>query len=475
MTADAKRKLGGREATSARIDGDFALAVGKPDRPPPSGWEWRLLTDLARLESGHTPSRKKPEYWGGDIPWIGIRDATGNHGRTIYETNEYTNEQGIANSAARVLPSNTVCLSRTASVGYVVVMGRPMATSQDFVNWSCSQDLNATFLKYALMAEGDALLRFASGSVHQTIYFPEVKSFYIATPPLSEQRAIAEVLGSLDDKIELNRRMNETLEAMAQAIFRDWFVDFGPTRRKLEGATDPLTIMGGLVQDTERAQALADLFPAALGDDGLPEGWESKPLLDQANWVNGAAYKNMHFSDAPDALPVVKIAELKNGVTSSTKRTNTALGERYRISDGELLFSWSGNPDTSIDAFVWIGGEAWLNQHIFAVRENGTRSRAALYVLLKALMPQFAELARNKQTTGLGHVTKEDMKRLEIAIAPGPVEAAFVDVITPIFDLTVSKLFENRTLAATRDLLLPKLMSGEIRLSEAEELMEAAQ
>ncbi len=278
---------------------------------------------------------------------------------------------------------------------------------------------------------------------------------------------ISSLLDHLDEKIELNRQMNETLELMAQAIFRDWFVDFGPTRRKLEGATDPLTIMGGLVQGTERAQALADLFPAALGDDGLPEGWESKPLLDQANWVNGAAYKNMHFSDDLDALPVVKIAELKNGVTTSTKRTNTALGERYRISDGELLFSWSGNPDTSIDAFVWIGGDAWLNQHIFAVRENGTRSRAALYVLLKALMPQFAELARNRQTTGLGHVTKEDMKRLEIAVAPGPVEAAFEDVITPIFDLIVGKLFENRTLAATRDLLLPELMSGEVRLTAA--------
>lgn len=282
------------------------------------------------------------------------------------------------------------------------------------------------------------------------------------------------MLGSLDDKIELNRKMNETLEAIAQAIFRDWFVEFGPTRRKQDGATDPITIMGGLVQDTERAQALADLFPATLGDDSLPEGWESKSLLEQANWINGAAFKNMHFSDAPDALPVVKIAELKNGVTSGTKFTNTALGERYRISDGELLFSWSGNPDTSIDAFVWIGGNAWLNQHIFAVRENGVRSKAALYVLLKALMPQFAELARNKQTTGLGHVTKEDMKRLEIAVAPGPVETAFEAVITPLVDLLVSRLFENRTLAATRDLLLPKLMSGEIRLSGAEGVIEAS-
>ncbi|MBB4253034.1 restriction endonuclease subunit S [Rhizobium sp. BK008] len=307
------------------------------------------------------------------------------------------------------------------------------------------------------------------------ISLTQQRELQLEVPLIEDQRSIGRILGSLDENIELNRRMNETLEAMAQAIFRDWFVDFGPTRRKLEGATDPVEIMGGLVQDAERAQAIADLSPAVFGDNGLPEGWKSKSLLDQANWINGAAYKNMHFSDAPDALPVVKIAELKNGVTSNTKRTNTALGERYRISDGELLFSWSGNPDTSIDAFVWIGGDAWLNQHIFAVRENGVRSKAALYVLLKALMPQFAELARNKQTTGLGHVTKEDMRRLEIAVAPKPVEAAFEALVTPIIDLLVSKLVENRTLAATRDLLLPKLMSGEIRLAEGDELMEASQ
>ncbi len=362
-------------------------------------------------------------------------------------------------------------------MGRSVLIERPTVTNQQINSLVVDPKMaDLRFVYYNLLSRRDEIFALgAGGSRTPILNKSDFGKLPIQLPGLPEQQRISAFLSMLDDKIELTRQMNETLEAMAQAIFRDWFVDYGPTRRKLDGATDPVTIMGGLVQDTERAQALADLFPAALGDDGLPEGWENKPLLDQANWVNGAAYKNMHFSDAPDALPVVKIAELKNGVTSTTKRTNTALGERYRISDGELLFSWSGNPDTSIDAFVWIGGGAWLNQHIFAVRENGTRSRAALYVLLKALMPQFAELARNKQTTGLGHVTKEDMKRLEIAVAPSPVEAAFEEVITPISDLIVSKLFENRTFGATRDLLLPKLMSGDIRLSEGRDLMEAAQ
>lgn len=117
-----------------------------------------------------------------------------------------------------------------------------------------------------------------SGSAQPQITRSALISRRIYWPEPYEQDAVSYILGSLDSKIELNRRMNETLEAMAQAVFRDWFVEFGPTRRKLEGATDPVTIMGGLVSDPTRAQELADLFPAALGDDGLPEGWRVAPL-----------------------------------------------------------------------------------------------------------------------------------------------------------------------------------------------------
>lgn len=280
----------------------------------------------------------------------------------------------------------------------------------------------------------------------------------LTTPGLSEQRKIAAVLSAIDDKIELNRRMNETLEVSARALFQDWFVDFGPTRAKAEGRPAYL------------APDLWSLFPDRLGDGGVPEGWEWESLLDQANWVNGAAYKNMHFVDRHEGLPVVKIAELKAGVSGQTKFTNTDLGARYRIDDGELLFSWSGNPDTSIDAFVWTGGAAWLNQHIFAVRENDKRTKAELFVLLKWLMPQFAEIARNKQTTGLGHVTKDDMKRLRVVLASRGIRRAFSHCVAPIFDQFLSNITESRTLAATRDALLPKLMSGEIRVREAEAL-----
>ncbi|TCZ85028.1 restriction endonuclease subunit S [Lysobacter sp. N42] len=181
-------RTGGRAAALRHIPGDFSLSVGMPARGARPGWRWVELAQLARLESGHTPSRRHPEYWGGDIPWLSIRDAREHHGGYVADTEEKTNALGIANSSARVLPAGTVCLSRTASIGYVTVTRNAMATSQDFVNWVCSPDLSPEFLKYVFLAEGrDGLLRFASGAVHQTIYFPEAKAFHICCPDRSEQ------------------------------------------------------------------------------------------------------------------------------------------------------------------------------------------------------------------------------------------------------------------------------------------------
>ena len=212
-------RTGGREATSGVIGGGTALAVGDPGTPAPPGFAWTELLSVARLETGHTPSRRHPEYWNGGIPWIGIKDATANYGRTIYSTNQTVTEAGIANSSARMLPAGTVCLSRTASVGYVIVMGVPMATSQDFVNWVCGPDLDRRYLKYVLQLERETLLRFASGTTHQTIYFPEAKAFHVLLPGIDEQRAIADVLGVLDEKIESNRRISEAIASVIEAEY----------------------------------------------------------------------------------------------------------------------------------------------------------------------------------------------------------------------------------------------------------------
>lgn len=220
-------KTGGREATLRAISGSYSLSVLDAGISPRPGWQWTQLSKLARMESGHTPSRRKPEYWGGDVPWIGIKDARAAHGRVIDETLEQTNELGVANSSTRVLPAGTVCLSRTASVGYVTVMGRPMATSQDFVNWVCRDALEPEFLMHLLMAQGDEILRFASGSVHQTIYFPEAKAFHICHPPVSVQREICSVLRDVSERtiglIEAKDAASRELDRLRQSLLAKAF------------------------------------------------------------------------------------------------------------------------------------------------------------------------------------------------------------------------------------------------------------
>jgi type I restriction enzyme S subunit len=166
------------------------MAVGNPGSKLPEGWAWSPLVDIAKMESGHTPSREHPEWWGGDVPWVGIADAREHNGRTINVTLQHTNSDGLANSAARLLPAGTVCISRTASVGYVVVMGRPMATSQDFVNWIPTSAVTSDWLRVIFGADREALRRFGKGTVHKTIYFPEWLSIHVAVPPIQEQRRI---------------------------------------------------------------------------------------------------------------------------------------------------------------------------------------------------------------------------------------------------------------------------------------------
>lgn len=203
----------GRAAGVELREGRCALSVGPSERFLPPGWLCVPLMRLAKLESGHTPSRSKPSYWDGDIPWIGIKDAREHHGKAIKKTFQTVSDEGLANSAARLLPARTVCLSRTASVGYVTIMGTSMATSQDFANWICTPALLPEYLMYALMAEGESLRNFGEGTTHTTIYFPELKALHIALPPIEEQAAVVRRLETLLDYAD---RLESRLAAAKQ-------------------------------------------------------------------------------------------------------------------------------------------------------------------------------------------------------------------------------------------------------------------
>lgn len=446
----AETQTGGRPATTGTIAGDFALSVGMPERPAPEGWRWTKITEVARLESGHTPSRKHPEYWGGDVPWIGIRDATGNHGRTIYDTIQHTNELGIANSSARILPENTVCLSRTASVGYVVVMGRPMATSQDFVNWVCSPNLDHRFLKYVLLSERSAFLRFASGTTHQTIYFPEVKAFHICLPPPAEQQAIGHILQTLDDKIEVNQQMSATLEEMARALFKAWFVDFEPVRAKAAGL-DP-----GL------APHLAALFPDRLveSDDGeLPEGWEVTPIGEHI----------LNFDSKRVPVSGAERAKRKGpypyyGAAGVMDHVDDYLfdGVYFLIGEDGTVVRDNG---LAVTQYVW--GRFWVNNHAHVLQGRGSVSteQAYLHFSFEPIAPYITGAVQPKLSQGR-------MNTIPFVFAGESVCDAFSETVKPLFERMRLSLDEVKTLCAIRDTLLTKLISGEISVKDADTFLE---
>jgi type I restriction enzyme S subunit len=306
----------------------------------------------------------------------------------------------------------------------------------------------------------------ATGTTNLGLPREDFLSFEI--PDLTPERSfLLQTLVLLEEKIELNRRMNETLEAMAQAIFRDWFVDFGPTRRKLAGITDPVEIMGGLVQDAARAAELAALFPEVLADNGLPEGWEEKSLDQIATFLNGLALQKFPATDEHNSLPVIKIAELRNGLGERTGRADRNIPSKYIVRDGDFLFSWSG----SLMAKFWTGGEGALNQHLFKVfSEDYPRWFYSAWVHYH--MPEFQAIAASKATT-MGHIQRSHLSSAKVVCPPSRVLNFMSCIMEPLVDLCISRQLENRSLAATRDLLLPKLMSGEIRLREAQEIAEA--
>lgn len=193
----------------------------------------------------------------------------------------------------------------------------------------------------------------------------------------------------------------------------------------------------------------------------MPEDWQVIPVYDLADYINGAAFKKAEYGDW--GLPIIKIAELKSGITDSTQYCCVSKDGKYYIDDKDILFSWSGNPDTSIDTFLWYRGRAILNQHTFRVVSK-FNAPAFTYFLLKFLKPQFTHIASNKQTTGLGHITVADLKRLQFCTNKATI-TKFEMHTAPIFESIFSINKENQHLATLRDTLLPKLMNSEIDVS----------
>lgn len=194
----------------------------KSVRRIPKDWRITRLVEVAKLESGHTPSRAVEAYWkGGQIGWISLHDTKNLERREIQETTLKITAAGVANSSARILPQGTVCLSRTATVGKCVIMGKPMTTSQDFANFVCSPALNNRYLLHLLRWMGPIWKALASGSTHKTIYMPTFEALQIIVPPVEVQEQVAVALDAIASAIELSSEHLETLRDLRSSISSD--------------------------------------------------------------------------------------------------------------------------------------------------------------------------------------------------------------------------------------------------------------
>jgi len=302
-----------------------------------------------------------------------------------------------------------------------------------------------------------------SGSVVSHIRVADCHDFQINIPPLFEQAAIAELLGDIDDKIELNRRTNETLEAMAQAIFKDWFVDFGPVRRKMQGATDPAAILGGLLpSDSPNAKDIANLFPNSFSDNGLPEGWEKRTLEADFDIVMGQSPPGDTYNECGDGM-IFYQGRRDFGWRFPSPRVFCSAPSRIAKRDWSLI---------SVRAPVGDLNRAWdeccIGRGVGAFMHK--RGLASLtYYLGHSL--QTALLSYDKDGTVFGSINKRQLSNLSTVGMNTVAAEKFEVLVGPVDKLIRSKSAEISTLAETRDYLLPKLMSGKIRAGLAEELV----
>jgi type I restriction enzyme, S subunit len=329
-------------------------------------------------------------------------------------------------------------------------MGKVVITRPDLVS--------ADFLYYVFTWKefNQHLVRTASGTKIVHTSPGRIEQFRFVIPPIDEQRAIARILGALDDKIELNRQMNRTLEAMAQAIFKSWFVDFDPVTAKAEGR-----------KPYGMSDEVAALFPSefvTINNVSIPLGWELIPLDEIAEFENGLALQK-YRPEGDDYLPAIKIRELRQGNSDgNSEKASPNIKTSCIIGDGDVIFSWSG----SLMVDVWCGGKGALNQHLFKVTSNKF-DKWFYYFWIKYYLPDFQDIAAGKATT-MGHIQRHHLSSALVTVPTIEILDRANSLIEPLLDLLVANRIQNRSLASARDTLLPKLLSGEIRVKQAEQI-----
>ena len=432
--------------------------------PTCADWKQVTLGEIADVVGGGTPSTKKIENFGGTIPWLTPRDLSGTHDRYVERGERNLSQQGLEESSAKLLPTDAVLLSTRAPIGYVALAKNPIATNQGFRSLIVRGQHNLPeFLYYWLKLNTEELERHASGSTFRELSGSALKDIRLSLPPRSEQRAIAHILGMLDNKIELNRRMNETLEAMARAIFKDWFVDFGPTRAKIEGRAPYLV------------PELWNLFPDSLDDEGKPAKWTYSEIGKEVQVVGGGTPSTKepsywgggehHWATPKD------LSRLTSPVLLSTNRKITHAGVN-KISSGLLpIGTVLLSSRAPIGYLAVTEVKTTINQGFIAMICN---KRLPNTFVLFWCYENIDYIRSISSGTTFAEMSKSAFRPVSVLMPSEEILGVYDRLIRPLYVRIVTNTKENKTLDNTRNLLLPKLMSGDIRFREAQQVILAA-
>ena len=423
------------------------------------GWREVAFIEAIELIGGGTPKTSMPEYWRGDIPWLSVGDF--NHGlKYVNYADKHISQKGLENSSTRLLSAGDIIISARGTVGVIAMLGKEMAFNQSCYGIRPLKNISDNnFIFYALKNAVNQFQQIAHGAVFDTITRNTFEKINIALPPLPEQKAIAAILGALDDKIEANRKMNATLEGIARALFKSWFVDFDPVRAKAEGRPSGLPV------------DLDALFPASFTDSPLgeiPMGWESNDLsslatLNPETWNSRTKPQEIRYVDLSNTkwgkIEAVEIFQ-KDQAPSRAQRV-------LRLGDTIIGTVRPGN-----GSYAFIGHDGLTGSTGFAVIRPNKKEYFEFVYLAATEQENIDRLSGLADGGAYPAVRPEVIMQTQICLPSSEAIQAFSETLRPIFQKIEQQKISSQTLATLRDTLLPKLISGQIRVGDAEKLVE---
>ncbi len=428
----------------------------------PENWQRLPIKDVCqRVTSGGTPSRKQPEFYsGGSIGWVKTKELQDGF---INETEESITPLAVSSSSAKILPKDTVLLAMYgATVGMLGILEKEMTCNQACCAMLVKPGFDRDFLFYQLLAHRTQLQGLATGAAQQNLSGQQIKELVLPFPSLDEQRAIGSYLRTLDDRITLLRETNATLEAIAQALFKSWFVDFDPVRAKMEGRAPE-----GM------DEATAALFPDSFEETELgvvPLGWLPQTFRETIDIIGGGTPKTSNpdfwngtipwFSvvDAPAASDVFVIDTEKHITKAGLNGSSTKL-----LPAGTTIISARG----TVGRLALIGCPMTMNQSCYGLRGKAEDDYFTFFSTTRLVQ----QLQQKAHGSVFDAITQETFSGVHLSYPSAEVIAAFDSAIEPLMLRIRENLIQAKTLATLRDTLLPRLISGQLRLSEASEVL----